>query len=153
MMTITDDEVLREFEEQQRAGPSPRKVDGHRIIYASRALETPDDPGQPMLCDFGDAHFGEKTYVGEVMPDLYRAPEILLGIPWDEKIDIWSVGLLVGGLFSSFQSPTKFTNRRSRRGTCLRANISSPRDFLVEKNLVPPMLREWWPYLGYRQKI
>lgn len=28
------------------------------------------------------------------MPDLYRAPEIVLGIPWNEKIDIWSVGVM-----------------------------------------------------------
>jgi len=29
------------------------------------------------------------------MPDLYRAPEIVLGVEWNEKIDIWSVGLMV----------------------------------------------------------
>lgn len=29
------------------------------------------------------------------MPDLYRAPEILLGLPWDNRIDIWALGLTV----------------------------------------------------------
>lgn len=54
-----------------------------------------DDPGEPTFCDFGDAKFGDGPFEGEVMPDLYRAPEIVLGIPWDEKIDIWSFGLMV----------------------------------------------------------
>ncbi|TVY45573.1 Serine/threonine-protein kinase [Lachnellula subtilissima] len=33
------------------------------------------------------------------MPDLYRAPEIVLGVHWNEKIDIWSVGLMIWDLF------------------------------------------------------
>jgi serine/threonine-protein kinase SRPK3 len=77
------------------AEPSLRKVDGDRIIYATRQVEIPDNPSHFILCDFGDAQFGEKTYIGEVMLDLYRAPEIVLGIEWNEKIDIWSVGLMV----------------------------------------------------------
>jgi hypothetical protein len=38
---------------------------------------------------------GKNEYYIEVMLDLYRAPEIIFGIPWNCKIDIWSVGLLV----------------------------------------------------------
>ena len=30
-----------------------------------------------------------------VQPLALRAPEVILGCPWDEKIDIWSVGCLV----------------------------------------------------------
>jgi hypothetical protein len=37
---------------------------------------------------------GQK-YRGDVMPDFYRAPEVILGMEWDEKIDIWCVGLMV----------------------------------------------------------
>lgn len=95
MMTLADNSVLEIFEENVQAEPSLRKVDGNRIIYESRQLEVPDNPGIPTLCDFGDAQFGKVEYLGEVMPDLYRAPEIVLGIPWNEKIDIWSVGLMV----------------------------------------------------------
>jgi len=55
----------------------------------------PDDLGPPVIADFGDAEIGSGPFVGEVMPDLYRAPEIILGILWDEKIDIWALGLIV----------------------------------------------------------
>jgi len=95
MLGIEDDAIFRAFEEEEQAKPSLRKIDGDRIIYAKRQVDIPENPSRAVLCDFGDAHFGEDTYIGEVMPDLYRAPEIVLGVPWNEKIDIWSVGLMV----------------------------------------------------------
>jgi len=66
-----------------------------KIVYISTAIEMPDDLGPPVITDFGGAKIGSGPFVGEVMPDLYRAPEIILGIPWDEKIDIWALGLMV----------------------------------------------------------
>ena len=95
MIGIEDDATFKTFEEEEWTEPSLRKLDGDRIIYATRQVDIPDNPSHVVLCDFGDAQFGEETYIGEVMPDLYRAPEIVLGIPWNEKIDIWSVGLMV----------------------------------------------------------
>jgi serine/threonine-protein kinase SRPK3 len=95
MIGIEDDTIFKNFEEEEWTEPSLRKLDGDRIIYATRQVGIPDNPSHAVLCDFGDAQFGEETYIGEVMPDLYRAPEIVLGIPWNEKIDIWSVGLMV----------------------------------------------------------
>ena len=103
MLGLEDDSVLREFEEEEWKEPSARKFDGDYVIYASRELEIPDDTGPFVLCDFGDAHYGENEHVGEVMPDLYRAPEIVLGIPWKEKIDIWSVGLMASTRFDSIR--------------------------------------------------
>nr|GMD18386.1 serine/threonine-protein kinase prpf4B [Ipomoea batatas] len=45
------------------------------------------------LCDFGNAMFAGKN---EITPYLvsrfYRAPEIILGLPYDHPIDMWSVG-------------------------------------------------------------
>jgi len=96
MLAVEDDTIFRTFEEEEWSEPSLRKISGDRIIYATRELDIPDNPTHIVLGDFGDAQFGEETYIGEVMPDLYRAPEIVLGIPWNEKIDIWSVGLMVG---------------------------------------------------------
>jgi hypothetical protein len=95
MLGIEDDAIFKSFEEEEWAEPSLRKIDGDRIIYATRQVGVPDNPSHAVLCDFGDAQFGEEMYIGEVMPDLYRAPEIVLGIPWNEKIDIRSVGLMV----------------------------------------------------------
>lgn len=35
------------------------------------------------------------TIRGRVMPDFYRAPEVVLGMEWDCKVDMWFVGLMV----------------------------------------------------------
>ena len=97
MLSVADASMWDEVIQEEHDTPSPRKIDGNRTIYSSVELDMPDDPGQPVLSDFGDAKFGPGPFEGEVMPDLYRAPEIVLGISWNEKIDIWSFGLMVSG--------------------------------------------------------
>ncbi|RFU34991.1 hypothetical protein B7463_g1352, partial [Scytalidium lignicola] len=114
MLGMEDDTVFKEFEQEEWAEPSLRKIDGDRIIYETRQVDIPDNPSHVVLCDFGEARFGEETYVGEVMPDFYRAPEIVLGIPWNEKIDIWSVGLMVWDLF---EGKRMFTERLPNRNS------------------------------------
>jgi serine/threonine-protein kinase SRPK3 len=95
MLGVEDDTIFKGFEEEEWTEPSTRKIENDRIICETKTVDIPDNPTHAILCDFGDAQFGEETYIGEVMPDLYRAPEIVLGMPWNEKIDIWSVGLLL----------------------------------------------------------
>lgn len=50
--------------------------------------------GPPILGDFGAARIGD-CFSGDVMRGIYRAPEVILGMAWDSKIDIWSIGLMV----------------------------------------------------------
>ncbi|XP_047330052.1 serine/threonine-protein kinase prpf4B-like [Impatiens glandulifera] len=53
------------------------------------------------LCDFGNAMFAGKN---EITPYLvsrfYRSPEIILGLPYDHPMDIWSVGCCLFELYS-----------------------------------------------------
>lgn len=100
MLSIKDPTMLDEAVEEEWSSPTPYKVCGHNPLYFSAVFELPDG-GNPIISDFGDAQFGEPPFRGEVMPDLYRAPEIILGIAWDEKIDIWSFGLMVSIFFIS----------------------------------------------------
>lgn len=53
--------------------------------------------GEPVICDFGAARLGEpgQKHSADVMPGVYRAPEIIVGMEWDSKINIWSVGVMV----------------------------------------------------------
>jgi serine/threonine protein kinase len=46
------------------------------------------------ICDFGTAisKKEKKHRTDEIVPRFYRAPEIILGHPYDHKIDIWSAG-------------------------------------------------------------
>ncbi|XP_043708490.1 serine/threonine-protein kinase PRP4 homolog, partial [Telopea speciosissima] len=52
------------------------------------------------LCDLGNAIFAGKN---EITPYLvsrfYRAPEIILGLPYDHRMDIWSVGCCLYELY------------------------------------------------------
>ncbi|XP_075522264.1 uncharacterized protein LOC142555326 isoform X2 [Primulina tabacum] len=62
------------------------------------------------LCDFGNAMFAGKN---EITPYLvsrfYRSPEIILGLPYDHPMDIWSVGCCLFELYTGkvlFPGPT-----------------------------------------------
>ncbi|KAJ4328613.1 hypothetical protein N0V84_000972 [Fusarium piperis] len=79
--------------------PSPRKVLEDRTIYLSYRMPITSDPLQ--ISDFGAAVLGQpgQKHAGDVMPGVYRAPEIILGMEWDSKIDIWSVGVMIWDLF------------------------------------------------------
>lgn len=41
----------------------------------------PVKTGLPVLCDFGEARVGDK-HRGDVMPGIYRAPEVILDMEW-----------------------------------------------------------------------
>ncbi|KAI9806285.1 MAG: hypothetical protein M1825_006400 [Sarcosagium campestre] len=96
-----DETILQEFEAGELSSPGPRKIDGDRIIYESRGLKWPKDPGRPVLCDFGEARFGEKTCTDEIQPHVYRAPEVILGISWTYSADIWNVGVMIWDIFEN----------------------------------------------------
>lgn len=82
-----------QLEKDEQARPVARKVLADRIIYMSRPV--PRTNGQPILSDMGSARFGQQTFIGDIMPDVYRAPEVILGMEWSSKVDLWSVGVMV----------------------------------------------------------
>ncbi|KAM6188849.1 homeodomain-interacting protein kinase 4 [Sarcoramphus papa] len=58
-------------------------------------------PFRVKLIDFGSASiFTEVCHVKEpyIQSRFYRAPEILLGLPFSEKVDVWSLGCVVAEL-------------------------------------------------------
>ncbi|KAK4221166.1 Serine/threonine-protein kinase [Podospora fimiseda] len=93
MMGVEDPEDIKEIEDEELETPSKRKVYKDHVIYASRLLNL--CPTHPVLCDFGEARFGKESYGEEAMPDVYRAPEVLLRLNWNEKIDIWAFGMVL----------------------------------------------------------
>lgn len=84
---------FEELEEAERAQPVARKVLSDRVIYLSR--QTPMTQGEPVLSDLGSARFGQEEYQGDIMPLVYRAPEVILDMKWSSKVDIWSMGVIV----------------------------------------------------------
>ncbi|UPK91555.1 hypothetical protein LCI18_002490 [Fusarium solani-melongenae] len=93
------DAVIAKVERAEIENQSPRKVLADHIIYLSYRMPITSDPLQ--ISDFGAAVLGQpvEKHTGDVMPRVYRAPEIILGMEWDSKIDIWSVEIMIWDLF------------------------------------------------------
>ncbi|OAA66945.1 Protein kinase-like domain protein [Niveomyces insectorum RCEF 264] len=90
------EECLAQVEDAELQSPGPRKVTKDRTIYTSRAIF--GNIGPLYLCDFGHAKIG-KDGSGNAMPVAFRAPEIILGMPWSYPIDMWGVGLSTWDMF------------------------------------------------------
>lgn len=58
----------------------------------------PDKPDIKVI-DFGSACFTQQTIYSYIQSRFYRSPEVILGLPYTESIDMWSLGCIVGELF------------------------------------------------------
>lgn len=95
MFGIADDSVFRDFEENELQDPCPRKEVNGRTIYVSQELRMPKEWGAPVLCDFGSAVPGDIKHTEDIQPNIYRAPEVIMEVPWTYSVDIWNVGCMV----------------------------------------------------------
>ncbi|KAG6827137.1 hypothetical protein H0H92_013055 [Tricholoma furcatifolium] len=100
LFQLQDPTVFREAEEAEVQHPSSRKITDQATIFETRKL--PGDKtrwlgkkSEPVLCDFGLAHTGKTSHTGIVQPDVYRAPEVFLGLPWGTAVDIWNLGCMI----------------------------------------------------------
>ncbi|KAH6724210.1 putative CDK4/6 [Leptodontidium sp. MPI-SDFR-AT-0119] len=126
LMGIDDENVLTEFEEAEVRDPSPCKVDGDRVIYTSRQMR---------------ARIGDGKFTEDIQPFLYRAPEVILRKPWDKKVDIWNLGVLIWDLS---QSKHLFDARDANNETTNIVHLaemiallgSPPKSFLEESPIV-----------------
>ncbi|KAI3005603.1 hypothetical protein CBS147346_4269 [Aspergillus niger] len=100
MFGIKDDSVFTDIEENELQRPVPRKEVDERTIYMSRELKVPKGIGAPVLCDFGSAMVVNDEYQRVfIQPQIYRAPEVILGVPWTYSADIWNVGCMIWDLY------------------------------------------------------
>jgi mitogen-activated protein kinase 1/3 len=70
----------------------------HRDLSSRNLLV--NESSQISVCDFGLSRFfdpAEQLSFG-VVTQWYRAPEVILDAKYDEKVDIWSIGVVVGEL-------------------------------------------------------
>lgn len=93
-----DKSPFEKFERYEAASPSPRKELGDRTIYLSRPM--PFSNGEPAVSDLSEARFGDLDHADLIMPDVYRAPEVVLGLKWSYPVDIWSLAMVVGLTFN-----------------------------------------------------
>lgn len=97
ILVLEEREALQELEQSELTEPSPRKISGDRIIYESQAfaITGAKSVGRPILCDFGQACTRDMKHNHLIQPNQYRAPEVIFGMEWDEKVDIWNTGAMV----------------------------------------------------------
>jgi serine/threonine-protein kinase SRPK3 len=99
IMFAIDDQstILSQIAQMEKEKPSSRKVLPDRTIHNHYELPGAKCVPPAVIADFGQARMGEpgQKFRGRIMPDFYRAPEVILGIEWDCKVDMWSVGLMV----------------------------------------------------------
>ncbi|KAI1934066.1 hypothetical protein LOZ66_006159 [Ophidiomyces ophidiicola] len=113
LIDIDTPNVFTTFENAELQTPGPRKILKGRTIYMSRRI--PLTERFPLITDFGEAHIiGDEVKLPweDIMPDVYRAPEIVLKMPWDNKVDIWNMGMVCWDLVSN---TTLFSARNSER--------------------------------------
>ncbi|KAH9948887.1 kinase-like domain-containing protein [Amylocystis lapponica] len=98
---VTDSLIQACFEERPAHTYPVRNIDGvDTVTVKSQSLPIPsNEVVHPLqysikLADFGSAQFLDKRRTDKLQPVRLRAPEVVLGLPWDEKIDIWSVGCI-----------------------------------------------------------
>jgi len=59
-----------------------------------------NEPFRVKLIDFGSATYTRNAVNNTYLQSrYYRAPEVILGVPFSEKIDIWSLGCVIAELF------------------------------------------------------
>ncbi|OAA63499.1 protein kinase-like protein [Niveomyces insectorum RCEF 264] len=95
LVAMTDDSILSTMEESEMNKPSARKQAGDTTIHVSRYVL--GGAGPLTISDLGQARIGREQS-GNAMPTQYRAPEVILNMPWGPPVDMWSVGLLAWGL-------------------------------------------------------
>lgn len=96
--------LIRHFTKQLLEGL--RFLDCKEIIHCDLKPENIllSDPvrGLVKIIDFGSSCFvTEKSYT-YIQSRFYRAPEVILGMDYDQRIDVWSLGCIVAELFTSY---------------------------------------------------
>lgn len=79
------------------------QLKGFQVIHCDLKPENillcqPDKP-EIKVIDFGSACFTRRTIYSYIQSRFYRSPEVILGLPYTELIDMWSLGCIVGELF------------------------------------------------------
>lgn len=54
------------------------------------------------MIDFGSSCFTTDQLSSYVQSRSYRAPEVILGLPYGQKVDVWSLGCILAELLSGF---------------------------------------------------
>jgi len=73
------------------------------LCFYHRSCFELDTSNKIKIADFGNTIHADSAFMNydnfEIQSLLYRAPEVLMGLPFTSKIDIWSLGLIIAELY------------------------------------------------------
>ena len=97
--------------------------------------------GNIVLIDFGSVHMDADTRCSYVQSRPYRAPEVMLGMAWNAKVDLWSLGCLLAELV---RGAVLFDGDTSSQVLAAQAAVlgAYPRDLLAHAN--PTLLEHFF---------
>ena len=85
---------------------SLKMLSNHSIIHCDlkpeNILLTGSNETNVKLIDFGSSCFSNERIYSYIQSRFYRAPEIMLGIPYTSAIDMWSLGCILAELCTGF---------------------------------------------------
>ena len=89
-------QLLQALEFIHRAGIMHCDLKPDNILFSN------DDCDDIVLIDFGSATTHMEGMGEYIQSRFYRSPEVMLGLPFDSEIDIWSAGCVAAELFLDF---------------------------------------------------
>ncbi|RMX89020.1 hypothetical protein D0869_01197 [Hortaea werneckii] len=107
LLGIHDESVLAKFERYEIENPCPRKELDDRTIYLSRPM--PLSKWEPCITDLSEGRFGGQVHTDQIMPNVYRAPEVILGLPWGYEVDVWGFAMVPKRLFNPQDSEGRYS--------------------------------------------
>ena len=75
------------------------------------------------VIDYGNAYLHHDQRCSYVQSRAYRAPEVVLGLPYSPKVDMWSLGCILMELFTG---KLLFDNRSVQARAARRAPLPPP---------------------------
>lgn len=95
LLGLADSSVVEQLDTKEITASSFYKSVNGYTLYKSANFDIPTRFGRPILCDFSLARNGQVEHCHDIQPDPYRAPEVILEMPWGYAVDIWNVGVMV----------------------------------------------------------
>ncbi|OBT66137.1 hypothetical protein VE03_05141 [Pseudogymnoascus sp. 23342-1-I1] len=101
LLDLANSSILEQLDTEEIAASSFYKAVNGYTLYRSANFGIPTKFGRPILCDFSLARNGQVENCHDIQPDPYRAPEVILEMPWSYSADIWNVGVMVWDMFEN----------------------------------------------------
>ncbi len=88
LLGLVDSSIVEHLDTNEIAASSLYKSANGYNLYKSANFGIPKKFGRPILCDFSLARNGQVEHCHDIQPDPYRAPEVILEMPWGYAVDI-----------------------------------------------------------------